>query len=194
MTTHIVFVLDESGSMSSIANDAVGGFNQFVAEQKTVPGKAKMSLIKFNSQVNRVFTDVKMKNVEPLALHESYYPSGMTALNDAIGMAINDKKGKKNVMIVVMTDGEENSSREFNNEMIKKEIKKHTKKGWEFMYLGANVDAFSEGSSRGFAANMSQDFTADAMGVRSAYAGASLSATAYRARVDSQTDSDQKAA
>ena len=114
--SEIIFILDRSGSMHSIRDDAIGGFNQFVDIQKDSPGKTRMTLVQFNHQYQPVFTGKKIKNVEPLTF-ETYAPEGSTALLDAIGKTITDtlkdKKRKADKTIcAILTDGHENSSKE----------------------------------------------------------------------------------
>ncbi len=162
-TAHIVFVLDESGSMSSCRDSTIAGFNEFLASQakdvKETGIKTYVTLYKFDGyNVTSVFAHANIADVKPLS-RETYSPSGGTNLLDAIGgamMQINtDLSAKKKVerdsiTLVIMTDGEENSSHSFNNSDIKVMIEKSEAKNWGFMFLGANVDAFSVGNAMGF--------------------------------------------
>lgn len=156
----IVFVIDESGSMSGSESDVIGGFNNFVEAQKQDnEGEISVSLFKFNSVVHKVIDNQPAANIPPLT-HKDYRPSNFTALFDAIGRAINDtdteiatlaeeeRPGK--VMFVVITDGHENASRDFSGVSIKSLISSHENlMGWKFIYLGTEIENFDDADSIG---------------------------------------------
>jgi hypothetical protein len=158
--TEIVVVLDKSGSMGSVREDTIGGFNTFLQDQKELPGKAVLTLTMFDTEYSFHERGSLLENVKPLN-NETYAPGGMTALLDAVGKTINDvvsrhatldedeKPGK--VIFVVITDGQENSSREITklNELAKM-VKKQEDDGWEIVFLGADIDAWADGQSYGF--------------------------------------------
>lgn len=155
----IAVVLDESGSMNICRDATIAGFNEFVAGQKAANvGEAFLTLNKFDApHIKTVFADRPLNEV-PLLDHSSYTPNGGTNLLDAIGNTIEqvnealDKRKKKDrpgVIVLIMTDGEENSSRKYNNEQIKAMVKAAEKADWSFVFLGANVDAFSVGATFG---------------------------------------------
>jgi uncharacterized protein YegL len=155
--TEIIFVLDESGSMSMAKTDTIGGFNEFVEGQKRIPGEAKMTLVKFSTYYNIVYDGVLLPFVKNLDL-ETYTPGGGTALLDAIGKAIDtvgsrlseteESERPEKVMFIVLTDGEENSSRTYSHQKISDMVKHQTDTyKWEFVFMGANIDAFSNAQS-----------------------------------------------
>lgn len=154
--THIVVVVDRSGSMQSIQSDAEGGINRFVEEQKKGAGEARLTLVQFDTEYEFVHKDVPIKDVG----HYSLAPRGGTALLDAVGKAIaetgetlkatpeNERPGL--VVFVIVTDGEENSSKEYKKPQIKKMIEEQRDLWkWQFTFLGANQDAFGEAGSMG---------------------------------------------
>ena len=147
---NISFILDESGSMYSGINDTIGGFNSYVAEIK---GKPKFTLTKFGGKDGTVipYKNVKLSKVKPLT-KDTYVPYGNTPLLDAIGKTIASLKGKRKVLMVIQTDGEENASVEFTGEQIKEMIEKKQKIGWAFVFIGADIDAFSISRSFGISA------------------------------------------
>lgn len=188
--SEIVCVIDRSGSMSSIKSDAIGGFNSFLAEQKKVKGEATLTLVQFDTEYEMIHENKPLKKVPKL--HDgTYVPRGCTALLDAIGKTINevsDRVGKlkktqkpKKVIFAILTDGMENSSREFKRDQIHKMIsdKKDADK-WEFIFLAANQDAIQEGMSMGIAAKDSFNFQATPTGTRSAYGNMSCNVKSYR--------------
>ena len=160
--SHVIFILDDSYSMLPHAAATINGFNEYLAGQvadskrDNIPTKA--SLYKFNgSNVIAVFKKQKVKKVEPLS-SKTYNPRGGTNLLDAIGTVmeeINDdlsstrKRDRESVIICVLTDGEENASRQFNNAKIKGMVEAAEGKNWTFMFLGANIDAFDVGGAWG---------------------------------------------
>lgn len=160
--SHVVFILDGSSSMYSHRDSTINGFNEFLATQVAdskrdeIPTKA--SLYEFNGRnVNRVFSKKAIQSVEPLNT-KTYDPSGMTNLLDAIGSVmvdVNDdlkksrKRDRESVIICILTDGEENASRSYNNTQIKAMVEAAEGKDWSFMFLGANIDAFAVGSQWG---------------------------------------------
>lgn len=160
--SHVVFILDDSSSMGGHADSTISGFNEFLKSQATdskrdgIPTKA--SLYKFNgSTVVNVFSKKKIKKVDPLN-NQTYRPSGMTNLLDAIGYVMEDtnnalratrKKDRESVIICILTDGHENASRTYSNENIKAMVEAAEGKNWSFMFLGANIDAFAVGSQWG---------------------------------------------
>lgn len=148
----IIFLLDQSGSMDSMKNEPIQATNRFIKDQQeTLPGDGStFTLWKFSEKIEKVIDDQDLRHVKPIY---TYVPCGMTALYDAIGKAINTKMAKPkhdNVICVILTDGEENSSREYNLAKIRKMIKDaETYHAWQFIYLGANQDAYKEGSNIG---------------------------------------------
>lgn len=170
--SHIVFVLDESSSMSSCWDSTIAGYNEYLAGQRTDAERTGIetlvSLYKFNgSQVNCVFDRVNVTSVKPLDKN-GYRPSGGTNLHDAVGgalMQVNNllsakqKSERESVIITILTDGEENQSRTFKSTDIKGMVEKAEAKNWGFMFLGANIDAFHAGSALGFGATNTIQFS-----------------------------------
>ncbi len=178
---HIVAVLDGSGSMSSLVVEVINSLNHFIDEQKQIEGKATFTLIKFDNKYEVVFDSIPLSKV-PTITQEHYFARGMTALNDAIGKTITSFTRKKNVMFVVQTDGLENASRDYTNEQIKKMVTEKTNSGWEFLFMGANIDSFEEGSGkRGFKDTM--NFMPTAAGVKCAYASVNNNTRTYRSTI-----------
>lgn len=149
-TLKIVVVLDESGSMQCIRDDMIKGINDFVTEQKQVDGKpATFTLVKFNQNINRVIKDKPLEKVEELN-HMSYSPNGMTALYDAIGDTIGWFKNDRDVLMVIVTDGQENSSKRYKRHQITKMIEDREKEyGWTYVYLSNDLTTSKQGFSLG---------------------------------------------
>ena len=173
--THIICILDSSGSMSSIMSDSIGGFNQFLKEQRELPDEATITVALFDSNRNYqlLYDNVDIKKAKDLTSKE-WYPRGMTALYDAIGKTINTDKARlarlgveapSKVLVCVVTDGHENDSIEYSVNDIKKLIKDCEKQDWNFLYLAANQDAFAVGSGFGISYGNTYTYTASADGV-----------------------------
>jgi len=173
--TELVFILDRSGSMSGLESDTIGGFNSMLEKQKKVDGEALVSTVIFDDMSEVIHDRRDIKTIEPLTEKE-YYVRGSTALLDAVGYAIHhignvhkycrEEDRPENTLFVITTDGMENASRRFRYEDIKKMIEKQkTKHGWEFIFLGANIDAAAEGERFGIDRNRSACYHADAVGV-----------------------------
>jgi uncharacterized protein YegL len=188
--TEVVVVMDESGSMASVVNDVVGGFNTFVEDQKKEKGDCNLTLVKFNTEVSVVYEGKDIQGVIDLD-RTSYTPGGSTALFDAIVKSIKglkDRQAKKTwgqgakpkVLFLIMTDGEENASQECRSKDELKKIIEDVKKNdkFEFMYIGANQDAFANGNSMGIAHTMS--YTSDSKGTKGAMRHMSSVACCYR--------------
>lgn len=186
MKTDITVVLDRSGSMGSIADDIVGGLNEFVRKQGEVEGEAQLTLVQFDDEYEVVHQHVPIREVPPLT-RRTYVPRGSTALLDAIGRTINDLSARMDrlrpgdrpdqIVFAVATDGQENASRAFTRQQIFSMIRSREKAAtldadvkprWEFVFLAANQDAIVEGGQMGFQAARSVDFDADGGGVHAA--------------------------
>lgn len=197
LTTEIVFIIDSSGSMSTIKKDTIGGFNEFIGEQKKLEGKANASLIFFNSSYLPAYYNKPLNEVEDLN-ENTFRPSGSTALLDSIGRTLNElmtKEGSEiapdKYLVVIITDGEENSSKEYSNDAIRKIIEDLRSKGnWEFVYLGANQDSFSVAGAMGISVSNSMDFTADSENTKILYKKMSKMSASYRAASLSDDTSD----
>lgn len=186
--TEIAFVLDASGSMDSIVDDAVGGFNSFLREQQAVPGEARFSLLTFNTRFSWVVDNVNLAEVRPLT-RETYVPNGQTALLDALGRAI-DRVGAQlrdtpepqrpdKVLIVVFTDGAENSSREYSQQKIAQMIEhQQDVYKWQFVFLAANVDAIASAAAMGI--NTANVANYQPSKIQHAYAAAGQVVASYR--------------
>jgi hypothetical protein len=204
--TDISVVLDRSGSMISVVTDTIGGFNTFIDEQKKQPGKALLTLAQFDTIYEIVHDGKAIKDV-PLLTNETFVPRGGTALLDAIGNTIN-RTGKRlsdmpenerpgKVIVVILTDGEENSSREFTSSKISDLItlQRDTYK-WEFVFLGANQDAIMTASQMGIPMASSMTYAANSQGTQHAFASVSNMTSSYRAggkAAFSQSDRDKQA-
>ncbi|QDT65560.1 vWA domain-containing protein [Calycomorphotria hydatis] len=176
--TDITLVVDRSGSMSQIQSDAEGGVNSFIAEQAKLPGEANLTLVQFDTEYEFIHKGTPIANVPKYRL----YPRGATALLDAVGRAINETGERLAklpeaerpglVVFVVMTDGHENSSREFTKQQIKDLIERQQNVyNWQFTFLGANQDAFSEAQGMGMHYNAAANFAMDK--VHKAFGGTS---------------------
>jgi Mg-chelatase subunit ChlD len=185
--TEIVCILDMSGSMASTRKDAVGGFNNFIEEQKKLPGDCNVTVVFFNSIEHRKWIDGKpLKDVPELG--NEYQPAAMTPLNDSVGKTINEvgarlaatpeKDRAERVLVIIITDGMENVSKEFTKFDIKRMIEHQEKHySWKFIFLGENVDAFTEAGAMG----IQKAFACNYVGIRSAYHVSSNAAKSYRA-------------
>lgn len=183
-------IIDRSGSMGPLTNDTIGSFNKFLADQKDVPGEAAFTLCTFSSSSTVVHDFVKLGSVPDLDT-KSYMPGGGTALLDALGTTINSVGAKlaampederpSKVIFLVITDGEENSSHEFTKEQVKAMVE-HQRDAykWEFVFMGANIDAFHAGTSYGFTAANSVSYDATKGGTEQLYSAVSNNLRSYR--------------
>ena len=179
LPTDIVFVMDKSGSMGTLANDTINGFNAFIAEQQKQPGEAFLTLVLFDTVVT-LLAERKPLDEVPSLTSKEYQPGGMTALLDAVGNALarlekNPPTGK--VLFVVATDGEENSSREYKVEAIRATIEAKEKAGWGFVFLGANASTW-QGANMGI--QTQGVYAASAGGTRSMYSNLSANTSLIR--------------
>ena len=145
----VVFLLDRSGSMSNCVEDTIGGYNSYLKEQKEKGYNTKITTVLFDDQYEILHDRAPIQNVKNIT-NKEYYVRGCTALLDAIGKTINriDKETKNNkVLFIITTDGLENASKEYHKQDIKKLIEKHP--NWEFLYIGADIDSYEEGSMLG---------------------------------------------
>ena len=158
----IVFLLDKSGSMQGIEEDTIGGYNSYIESQKN--NNVKVTTVLFDDKYEMVTNREDIKNIKELT-NETYYVRGCTALLDAIGKTINymDSQKSKKVMFIITTDGLENASKEYNRSQIKELIEGHS--NWEFMYIGADIDSYSEGSSIGIKRDNISSYKKDRKGV-----------------------------
>lgn len=166
---HIICIVDRSGSMSSIREEAQGGLNAFIQEQKEVDNGAYFTLVEFDNEYDQVCDRVDIKEAREYKL----VPRGLTALYDAIGRTLNgypDVDGKK--IVVIVTDGVENASYEYTSSQISKMITEKQDAGWEFIFLAANQNAVLTARSLGISADAALNFTASAAGATQVYAAA----------------------
>jgi uncharacterized protein YegL len=170
--TEVVFVLDRSGSMSSIKKDVEGGLKSFIEKQKKEPGQCSVSLFQFDTEYESVFENKDIKTLTEITV----VPRGGTALFDAIGKTINSVGERLSkiseeyrpglVIVNVITDGEENSSKEFKQEVIKEMVRHQTEKyNWQFIFLGANQDAIFNGNKYGFSTTRSLSYSTSSAGI-----------------------------
>ncbi len=174
----VIFILDRSGSMEGRELDTIGGFNANLAIQKKEEGEVIWSTILFDDQYEVIHDRLPIKKVKPISEKE-YYVRGCTALLDAIGITINHianehKVNKKDVVnktiFIISTDGLENASEEYNYKDIHKLISKYSEKeGWEFIFLGANMDAIKEASKIGIRSSRAASFMNDEEGIEKNY-------------------------
>lgn len=177
--TELVIIIDKSGSMSGLESDTIGGFNSMLTQHKNGEGLCRLTTIFFSDSRKIVHDRVDISTVKPLTAAD-YIPGGCTALLDTVGNAINHTKAiqagasddtrANKVVFVIITDGYENASREYNAPQIKQMItQQQDKDGWDFIFLGANIDAVQTASSYGINSQMAANITADSAGLKSSY-------------------------
>lgn len=188
--TKIAVVLDRSGSMQTIRDATIEGFNEFLQGQKAAKGEASLTLAQFDDEFETVYNDVNLDRVQPLN-RETFVPRGLTALYDAIGKTINsvgeelrmlpERSRPEKVVFVIITDGGENVSREFTYEKITSMIKhQQDVYSWEFLFLGANQDAMAVGSSLSIPVANSVTYAVHDHSVKSAFLGVTRNVSRYR--------------
>ena len=172
--TELVFILDKSGSMSGLEADTIGGYNSMLAKQQAIEGECFITTVLFNNNYELLHDRIDLKAVREMTGKE-YAVDGSTALLDAIGRTIHkignaqkhtaeDFRAEK-VLFVIITDGEENASREYSADKIRALIQQQkTKYGWEFIFLGANIDAVQTAGQFGIAPDRTADYLADCEG------------------------------
>lgn len=187
MKTEILVITDRSGSMSPVVDDMIGGYNAFIEDQRKVPGEARVTFTQFDSEYEVVYSGKPLAEV-PLLDRSTYVPRGSTALLDAIGRTLNEQgqriaaeKWADLVIVCIITDGEENSSREFTLERIREMTSHAEANGWKFVYLGANQDAIRAAQNLGMVRAMASTYDASSVGTRAAYATTSLNVADLRA-------------
>ena len=172
--TELVFILDKSGSMSGLEADTIGGYNSMLEKQQAVDGECHITTVLFDNNYELLHDRIDIKVVSAITEKE-YAVGGSTALLDAIGMTIHkignaqkhtaDDYRAEKVMFVIITDGEENSSREYSAEKVKMQIERQKAKyGWEFIFLGANIDAVQTAGRFGIGPDRAIDYLADSEG------------------------------
>jgi len=178
--TEIVVIMDRSGSMSRIQQDMEGGLNNFVEEQRDLNvGECNFTLVQFDSQYERVLDSVQIADVAPIRLR----PRGSTALLDAVGKTLTSllqRKPEGKVVVLIVTDGHENASREWTRGAVTPLVKACEAMGWEIVFLGANIDSFAEARRIGVTRGKAANYDPTARSVRSAFGTLSGKASAYR--------------
>ena len=187
----VVCIVDRSGSMNAIAEDALGGFNQFLVEQKKLPDPARFTLVLFNHEYELAHDGANLADVPDLT-PDAYGISGTTALLDAVGMTLDNVRNRlakvpdgeqpAGVLVAILTDGLENSSKEYTRGRVFEMIAGQQGKGWEFAFLAANQDAVQEGGRMGVTAADARSYAHTGEGVREAWSGISERAAGTRRR------------
>lgn len=188
--THIAMVLDRSGSMGVIASDTIGGVNHFLREQKAVPGSCTFKLVQFDDVIETVADNLPVSAVAELT-SQTYKPRGTTALYDAIGRTVMETgnwlaakpeaERPAKVLFVIVTDGQENASREFDRAKVFAMITHQREKyGWEFVFIGANQDAYAAAQSVGVSVSNALNYTANSVGTQSLYSDLSKKSAMFR--------------
>ena len=189
--TEIVFILDRSGSMAGLERDTIGGFNAMIEKQKREPGEALVSTVLFDNETEVIHDRVDIKKIE-LLTERDYYVRGCTALLDAVGAAIHhignvhkyarEEDRPEKTLFVITTDGMENASRKYSYDRVKMMIQRQQEKyGWEFIFLGANIDAAKEAARFGISEDRAVNYHADSTGTAVIYEAVSEAVCSVRA-------------
>ena len=189
--TELVFILDRSGSMAGLENDTIGGFNAMIEKQKQEPGEAIVSTVLFDNEREVIHDRVDLREIRPMTDRE-YYVRGCTALLDAVGFAIHhignvhkyarEEDRPERTLFVITTDGYENASCIYSYKKLKAMIQRQKEQyGWEFLFLGANIDAAKEAARFGIGADRAADYHADSVGTGVIYEAVSEAVCSIRA-------------
>ncbi len=187
--TELIFILDRSGSMGGLESDTIGGFNATISDQKKIDGETRVTTILFDNFFEVLHDRINLQDIAPLT-EQDYFVRGSTALYDAVALGIRKianvqkqtrKEGRADkVIMVITTDGYENASRDTNAAMLHKMIDDCKKDGWEFLFLGADIDAQAAAGSIGIDSNRAANFVKDSQGVRVQYDSLNVAISAMR--------------
>lgn len=187
MNTEILAVLDISGSMATIAADAIGGFNTFLKDQQAIEGEARLTVVLFDDQYQVLYAATPLAEAQPLTA-QTFVPRGGTALMDAIGRTLQVEGARieaegwaEKVIVCITTDGGENQSKEFTAPMVRELVTAAEAKGWVFVFLAANQDAFATAKFYGMSGAHAQNFAATGAGMSEGYASVSNVTRSLRA-------------
>jgi uncharacterized protein YegL len=172
--TELVFILDKSGSMAGLESDTIGGYNAMLKKQQEQPGEAIVTTVLFDDDYELLHDRINIKGIKPITDKE-YFVEGCTALLDAVGKTIkkidnaqkhtSEEEKAEKVLFVITTDGMENASKEYNYDKVKAMVEKQKKEyGWEFIFLGANIDAAETAGRFGISADRAANYHADSEG------------------------------
>ena len=188
--TELVFILDRSGSMAGLEKDTIGGFNAMIEKQKKEVGQALVTTVLFDHENEMIHDRVDLQTL-PAMTEKEYYVRGCTALLDAVGSTIEHIRAihkyirkedlPEKTLFVITTDGMENSSHQYTYKKVQDLIKKQKKNGWEFLFLGANIDAAKEAARFGIDADFAADYHADSKGTDAVYAAVNDAVCCMRA-------------
>ena len=189
--TEIVFILDRSGSMAGLEEDTIGGFNAMIRKQRGEEGQALVSTVLFDNHTEVIHDRVDIQRISPMTRKE-YYVRGCTALLDAVGKSIRhianvhkyarEEDRPEKTVFVITTDGMENASREYSYEKVRRMIEHEKEKyGWEFLFLGANIDAAKEAARFGITEDRAANYHADSQGTAVIYEAVSEAVCSVRA-------------
>ena len=179
--TEIIYILDRSGSMGGLESDTIGGFNSMMEQQKKTGEKAVVSTVLFDDVCEVIHDRVPIEKIEKMT-DKQYYVRGCTALLDAVGGAIHhignvhkyakEEDRPEKTIVVITTDGMENASCKYSRDKIEKMVKRQQKKyGWEFIFIGANIDAYAEAQKYGIRKDRAVNYVCDDLGTANVYAG-----------------------
>jgi uncharacterized protein YegL len=188
--TELVFILDRSGSMSGLEDDTIGGYNALLEKQKKEAGEAVITTVLFDDKYELLHDRINLNGVAPISDRE-YFVRGCTALLDAVGKTINkianaqkntiDSEQAEKVMFVITTDGMENASREYSYDKVRTMIERQKDRyGWEFIFLGANIDAVRTAERFGIGADRAANYHADSEGTQLNYKVISEAVSSFR--------------
>lgn len=196
--TELVFILDRSGSMSGLEKDTIGGFNSMIEKQKKQEGECYVSTVLFDNESEVIHDRVKLSEIKPMT-EDDYYVRGCTALIDAIGGAIHHignvhkyarpEDVPEHTMFIITTDGMENASHRYTSDRVKAMIERQKEKyGWEFLFIGANIDAVETAAQYGINPDRAVNYNADEKGTKILYATVSESICQMRANAPLQAN------
>lgn len=181
--TELVFILDKSGSMSGLETDSIGGYNSMLAQQRALTHDCLITTVLFDNECLLLHDRLNLTKVKDMT-HKDYLVGGSTALLDAIGQTIqhmSQMKDARNVLFVIITDGQENASRQFTMQTVKRLLEQQKEaKGWVFIFLGANIDAVETASRIGISPDHAADFLSDSEGTQLNYQVIADTITTYR--------------
>ena len=188
-STELAFILDKSGSMHGLEKDTIGGFNSMLEKQKALEGECRVTTVLFDHTYTLLHDRIEIAAVRPMT-DGDYCTGGSTALLDAVGTTIDkirnvqkstaDEGRAEKVLFVIITDGMENSSREYSLKNVRSMIEEQRKSGWEFVFLGANIDAVETAGSLGISRDFAADYVPDGKGTKMNFCAMAAAVSSFR--------------